>query len=178
MLGLLLYLKKGNKHSQTYIKNIFLVVLIFWFPLYLIFFYNSIYDLVENIDYFKLDNYTKSKERLCNIDARQNSGGIWCRIFPTVEAVKENTETGSKIGLITPGTVDPYFYYFLYPHSQVISNIKEADYILFYYPTKIYTFDGESLFEGSGELKKEVGNYELAASLGRDQILLKKITNK
>lgn len=136
------------------------LTLVFWLPLYANSFYNNLYDLSDNWQYYSGDNYSRQKFRLCQIDKNQNLGETWCNIFALIDLAKNIIPQGANLKIITNDFTQPYLVYFFYPRYHLIADIQMAKYLVLYRADNIFYLKNNFLYQGD----KNLGNYKLLAA--------------
>jgi len=172
LAGLIVFLffhfkKLGEKKFRAIL---FGLITLAWLPLYLNFTYNNLYDLSENLKALKFSDSSKRVLRLCNMDNRQNVGGVYCRLFSFFTFIKNNLPAGTEVELLTSPGLDGYFNYYLYPNYNIV---KQADYILFYYPNS-YIYKDNILYHRQGDKDFVMGKYKILFAKSNGEFILKK----
>jgi len=168
IIFLFFYFKKlGEKKYQTIL---FSLIAVAWLPLYLNFTYNNLYDLSENLKALKFSDPSKRILRMCDMDNRQNLGGVYCRLSSFFTFIKNNLSAGSEVELLTSPGLDGFFNYYLYPDYKIIDN---ADYLLFYYPAN-YIFNNNILYKRQGGKDLIIGKYKMLYAKSDAEFILKK----
>lgn len=168
IIFLIFYLKKLDE--KKYNAILFGLIVIAWLPLYINFTYNNLYDLSENFKVLKFSDSSKRVLRLCNMDNRQNVGGVYCRLFSFFTFIKNNLPAGSEVQLLTSPGLDAYFNYYLYPDYKIVD---QADYLLFYYPNS-YIYKDSLLYHRQGDKDFVMGKYKILFAKGNGEFILKK----
>ncbi|MBI2459769.1 MAG: hypothetical protein HYV53_04465 [Parcubacteria group bacterium] len=165
---LIFYLKKlDEKKCQTILLGLIIMA---WLPLYINFTYNNLYDLSENFKTLKFSDSSKRVLRLCNMDSRQNAGGVYCHLFSFFTFIKNNLPAGNEVQLLTSPGLDAYFNYYLYPNYKIV---KKADYVLFYYPGG-YIYKNNILYKKQDGKDLIIGEYKMLFIKNNAEFILKK----
>jgi len=176
VLFLLCLLVVFRKRKSSFINNnfcriILFLFLIFWTPLYINFFYNNIYDFIENYQSAKYDIAGKRIIRLCNIDHRQNLNGSACQLLSYINYAKNNLPDKTSVKIISSPSINTYLNYYTFPYFNI--NDK-ADYLLFYFPSDYY-FKDNIVYKKNKDKDDEVGQYSVVGSLDNNRLILKKV---
>ena len=139
-------------------------------PLYLNFTYNNLYDLLENLKDLEKNVSGRRILRVCRIDGRQNSHGIFCRLFSFATFAKNNLQAGIEVMLIFRPVLDGMLTYYLYPELKIND---QADYILLYFPDG-YFYKNEILYEKQGNQNLIIGKYKMLNAKSEVEFILKK----
>ncbi|MFH1523129.1 MAG: hypothetical protein ABIE43_04935 [Patescibacteria group bacterium] len=182
LIFVFLIIKKIKLVSIKFNRIIIYLFLLLWSPLFINFFYNNIYDLIENITYSRYSTEGKRIVRLCNIDNRGNTGGLACKMFSFIKFSEKNLERNSKIKLLTGSPfLDAYFRYYLYPNFSLTEDDNEAEYLLYYFDPE-YSFKDNTLYKkirkDNDVIEVSVGEYTLINSLDLNRFILKSNTKQ
>ncbi len=161
---LFFYFFKTKKKNNFFI----FLILVFWMPVYAIYFYNNFYDIAENLKIIKRENSVKRILRICNMERYYSNSSAYCRIFSFVDIMGSALPYGTEVKLLTSPYLSPYVQYYLYPYLKFNDNSK---YILLYYSNKHYYEDGSVYNLDNGEKEK----CNIIASMHGGLLLEKKI---
>lgn len=168
IIFLIFYFKKSD--GKKYQIALLSLIVIAWLPLYINFTYNNLYDFSENLKALKYGNSSKKILRICDMDNRQNMGGIYCRLFSFATFVKNNLPAGSEAELLTSPGLDGFLNYYLYPDYKIVD---KADYLLFYRPNN-YLFKDNILYKRQNGEDIIIGKYKMLSAKSDTEFILKK----
>ena len=159
---------------------IIFIILIFWLPLLINFFYNNVYDFKENLEMFKHDVSGKRIIRYCNMDRRQGLNGEFCDLMPFIKVIKETIPKNSTVKISSKLGMSPYFYYYdLYALYNFVHDPRQADYVIFYYSPDYY-FKNDILYQAKNDFNnlaedRKIGKFSIIKRTGAYLVIFKKI---
>lgn len=175
IIFIIYYIKSSSKLKFNLNNLILVIIFIFWIPVYLIIFYNNIYDLQENFVEYKNKNVLeRHKIRLCNMEKVHSSNGQICQLFSYIELVNDSIPSSSLVKIISSPFIEPYLHYYLYPDYDFTYDIKNANFVLFYMSQEEYFIENSILKKKLNKKNEEIGSYKIIKSAGPGKFILKK----
>jgi hypothetical protein len=172
--GLILLIKRRNR--QQAVKWIIMVAVVCWSLLFVNSFYNSWYDVADNL---KLHGLTMEQKRLRRVYSFERSQGLGYTYYDVLSFLPQaETVIPKNAGLLCliPYVLNPYFYYNLYPDYPAVTQLKNVDYVLFYAPLDDYIFTDQHLYQvDQNQTRHDLGRYEIIKMFDDAKIIFKKI---
>ncbi len=168
--------------KRNFINIVIFIILIFWCPLFINFFYNNIYDLKENFGLFRQDISSKRIIRYCSMDYHQGLNGEFCDLMPFIRVIKDTIPEGSTIKISSKLGMSPYFYYYdLYNIYNFTHNPFKAEYVVVHYSPDYY-YNDNVLYQKMDQFNKlssnrEIGNFSIERRTGTYSVIFKKTVN-
>jgi hypothetical protein len=172
---ILFFIKKVKIINNNFKFIILCLVFIFWLPLYLNFFYNNIYDSMDNLEYGKYDINGKRIIRLCSMDYDQKIGGIYCRIFSFIKFTENTLPSNKTIKILSQPSLENYLQYYFYPYFNLTNSIEKADYLVYYYSADFYYKNNVLYAKNADNSEAVVGRYSLLGSRGTQELVLERL---
>lgn len=166
--------------KRNFTNIIIFIILIFWLPLFINFFYNNVYDVKENLEMFKHDVSGRRIIRYCNMDHRQGLNGEFCDLMPFIKIIKETIPEKSTIKISSKLGMSPYFYYYdLYNLYNFVHDPRQANYVIFHYSPDYY-FKDSILYQAKSDFNnlvedREIGKFSIIKRTGTYLVIFKKI---
>jgi len=172
---ILFFIKRAKIVDNNFKFIILCFILIFWSPLYFNFFYNNIYDFIDNFEYGKYDINGKRIIRLCSMDYDQKIGGIYCRIFSFIKFTEKILPSNKTVKILSQPSLENYLQYYFYPYFNLTGSIEKADYLLYYYSGDFYYKDNVLYIKNADNSEAIVGQYSLLSSRGTKELILERL---